>query len=323
MINKIILFVLIVLIYALYYKYNIDIKTNKYNDDFYIVNKHLLNKNKIDKTKPILWILINHELNSRSWVTFNSRLNNNLNQPYLNITIESIIKYCGDSFNICILDDQSIKTFIPNWNIDIDRIPEPIKYKLIELAKANILKKYGGMFIPPSFICFRNLINVYNTLTNNNKMFVGEFINKSYSSDQTEYIPCNKIIGSNKNNEILNNYIKYLEYMISTDYTSESIFKGNENMWLRNNVKEGNINLFKNNLIGTKKLNGDMVTIEDLFSNNYLEFDPNFYGVYIPNNEILKRTNYNWFSRLSREQSVNADNLLGTLLKISCSDGIM
>jgi hypothetical protein len=198
-------------------------------------------------------------------------------------------------------------------------LSEPIKCKMRELAKANILKKYGGMFIPPSFICYKDPIDIYYHMINNNKMFVGEFINNTLSSEYYQYLPNSKIIGSNKNNEFLNNYINYLENSISNDYTSESIFLGDVNNWLDENIKNGNINILQGELIGVKDINNNPVTIEQLFSNNYVEFNPKFYGVYIPNNEIIIRNNYNWFSKLSSEQSVKVENLLGTLLKISCS----
>ena len=41
--------------------------------------------------KPIVWIHIPYEINSRSWDSFYSRNSENLNQPYLYLTIESII----------------------------------------------------------------------------------------------------------------------------------------------------------------------------------------------------------------------------------------
>lgn len=325
MINKFFIILILLIIIYIHSRIKNNEKINRENEDYKIVEKYMFNNNisnnynNSNSKLPIMWILLEHKPNARDWLSFGSRLTNNLNQPYLYNTIKSIINKCHKSFNICVIDDNSIKTIIPEWNIDMKLLSEPIKCKMRELAKANILKKYGGMFIPPSFICYKNPIDIYYNMINNNKMFVGEFINNTISSEYYQYIPSSQIIGSSKNNEFLNNYINYLENMISNDYTSESIFLGDVNNWLDENIKNGNINILKGELIGVKDINNNPVTIEQLFSNNYVEFNPKFYGVYIPNNEIIIRNNYNWFSKLSSEQSVKVENLLGTLLKISCS----
>ena len=298
MVNNIIIILIFLLIIFVYEKIINNDKLNINNLDYNLVNKHLLNN--LNCKLPILWILVEHKPNSRDWLSFGSRLTNNINQPYMKTTIKSILKNCSKSFNICIIDDNSIKNIIPEWNIDMNLLTEPIKCKMRELAKANILKKYGGMFIPPTFICFKDLINLYNNMTNHDKMFVGEFLNKT-SSEHSEYLPNSKIIGSNKNNDMLIKYIHYLEKMISNDYTEESVFLGDINNWLYDNIQNGNLDLLQSQYIGVKDLNNNPVTIDDLFSNNYIEFNPNFYGVYIPNDDIIKRKNYNWFSKLSNE----------------------
>jgi hypothetical protein len=317
MVNNIIIILIFLLIIFVYEKIINNDKLNINNLHYNLVNKHLLNN--LNHKLPILWILVEHKPNTRDWLSFGSRLTNNINQPYMKTTIKSILKNCSKSFNICIIDDNSIKNIIPEWNIDMNLLTEPIKCKMRELAKANILKKYGGMFIPPTFICFKDLINLYNNMTNHDKMFVGEFLNKTSSSEHSEYLPNSKIIGSNKNNDMLIKYIHYLEKMISNDYTEESVFLGDINNWLYDNIQNGNLDLLQSQYIGVKDLNNNPVTIDDLFSNNYIEFNPNFYGVYIPNDDIIKRKNYNWFSKLSNEQSIKVDNLLGTLLNISSS----
>jgi hypothetical protein len=53
--------------------------------------------------KPILWIHIPYEYNSRKWLSFGSRTSFDLNQPYLYLTVKSIIKHCDESFTICII----------------------------------------------------------------------------------------------------------------------------------------------------------------------------------------------------------------------------
>ena len=57
--------------------------------------------------KPNIWIHIDYEKNSRNWKSFYSRNSRHLNQPYLHLTIKSIIRYCQDDFNICLINDDT------------------------------------------------------------------------------------------------------------------------------------------------------------------------------------------------------------------------
>ena len=76
--------------------------------------------------KPIIWIYIPYEYNARHWQSFGSRSSCDLNQPYLYLTAKSIIKNCDESFKICFIDDSSFKKLIPNWNIDMSLISDPV-----------------------------------------------------------------------------------------------------------------------------------------------------------------------------------------------------
>ena len=79
-----------------------------------------------ESKKPILWIHVPYEYNSRQWLSFGSRSSLELNQPYLYLAVQSIIKQCDKSFTICIVDDTSFKRLIPDWNINMTTISEPI-----------------------------------------------------------------------------------------------------------------------------------------------------------------------------------------------------
>ena len=76
--------------------------------------------------KPILWIHIPYEYNARNWQSFGSRGTFDLNQPYLYLTMQSIINKCSDSFQICIIDDQSFEKLIPDWTVNMKIISNPI-----------------------------------------------------------------------------------------------------------------------------------------------------------------------------------------------------
>ena len=99
-INYVYMFILLIVSGFLYRrfvdKYNQHDEYRQYN----LIKKYLLNDSALAKSKkPILWIHVPYELNSRSWDSFYSRTNSKLNQPYQYITIQSIVNHCGKSFH--------------------------------------------------------------------------------------------------------------------------------------------------------------------------------------------------------------------------------
>ena len=91
-----------------------------------LVKKYLLN-DEIVYGKPNLWIHINYEKNSRNWKSFQSRSSMELNKPYMEACVETIIKYNGDYFNIFIINDETFSKLLDDWDITIENVPNPIK----------------------------------------------------------------------------------------------------------------------------------------------------------------------------------------------------
>ena len=85
------------------------------------------------------------------------------------------------------IDDDTFANILPGWAVDLNLVANPIKSKLRELALAKVLYNYGGVVVPNSFICFQNLIDTYNTYTSNNKMFVGELLDRNSTSQQVNF----------------------------------------------------------------------------------------------------------------------------------------
>ena len=49
-------------------------------------------------------------------------------------------------------------------------------------------------------------------------------------------------------------------------------------------------------------MDDEMVLIDNLLSNDYIDFYAEAYGIYIPADEVLNRRHYEWFARMSQEQ---------------------
>ena len=129
------------------------------------IKKYLLNRQVISDhdlfSKPFIWIHVDNELNSRSWESFNSRSSRELNKPYMVYTIKSIIKKCDKTFNICLVDDNSFEKLIDGWSIDFTKMDITMRNKVRTLAMCKLLHMYGGINVPPSFLCNKNLKDLY------------------------------------------------------------------------------------------------------------------------------------------------------------------
>ena len=189
-------------------------------DEILLIKKYLYNESTLaNSKKPLLWIHIDFDINARWWQSFNSRNSTCLNQPYLYLTLKSIIDKCSDYFQVVIINDESFEKILPNWNLNLNNLPNPLKSHLRELVLMKVLHKYGGVVIPPSFICFQSLESIYKTSTQICDVFVGELICNSVLNQDLTFFPSNKIIGCLKESETIKGYIRYLEKNVSENFS--------------------------------------------------------------------------------------------------------
>ena len=226
-------YLLIMIVGFIYNKYKKTIDIEEQYEDGKLIQKYLLNDTSLTKnSKPILWVHIEFEKNARAWESFGSRTSENLNQPYQYLTIRSIIEMCGESFNVCLLDDESLAKIIPEWRTKVEDLPRPLRSHMRELAMATILHLYGGLVIPSSFICFQNLRNLYDAhLENKTNVVIGELRATSSISAESQYSPSTKIMGCRRYDPLMKEYMEYLTQIISTDYTQDMDFTGEPSRW--------------------------------------------------------------------------------------------
>uniref|UniRef100_A0A6C0BRN2 Nucleotide-diphospho-sugar transferase domain-containing protein n=1 Tax=viral metagenome TaxID=1070528 RepID=A0A6C0BRN2_9ZZZZ len=305
----------------LYNRYQESEKRKLSKDNYELIKKYILNDSSLaNLKKPIIWIHIPYSKNAREWDSFGSRLTLNLNQPYLNLTIKTLIEKCGKSFHICIIDDETFENLLPGWNLDITKVGEPIAGYIRELGMMNLLYNYGGMIVPPSFICLKNLKNMYEDGTKKENLFMCEMLNRSKSSDVLTHSPNTKFMGADKENPIVFESIKYLEKLISSDQSAQPLVMDNLNAWyilrLRNNDK---ITVVSGRKIGTKLTNDKPLGLEELFASDNEYLPTAGYGVYIPSSEVLLRQKYQWFARLSEKEILDSDMVVSKYFNQSLS----
>lgn len=262
--------------------------------------------------KPKLWIHTKYELNARQWKSFYSRATTDLNQPYIHLTIKSIIRHCGDSFNICLIDDESFSKLIPSWNITMSSVAEPFRHRMREYGMSILLFMYGGMTVPNTFICFQDLIGLYQEgMGSQGKPFVCERINRyehiKHGDRRLTFIPDPYFMGCKKGDTTMSEYMEYLrERNQKPHFQAQGDFLGDSVHWFLRAIDAGKMNMVMGEKVGVKTTERRPVMVEELMEESPLKLDPYCYGVYIPEEDILSRNKYQWFAALSSEELLNS-----------------
>jgi hypothetical protein len=246
--NYIILFSILVILGILYRRFEDKNMMEENENNYEAIQNYLLDRSTLEKSKkPILWIHVPYEYNSRNWLSFGSRSSFDLNQPYLYLTVKSIIKQCDKSFTICIIDDNSFSKLIPGWSINMTTISDPILSNMRTLGLMKLIHTYGGMLCPISFLCMKDLIGLYAKGIRNDKMFFCETVNRNVTSTNYDFYPNIHFCGAPKENVTVSKLIDFIQRTMSKDYTAESEFLGNFNRWANTRIQNGEINIFNLN----------------------------------------------------------------------------
>lgn len=242
--------------------------------------------------RPILWIFIDYKYNSMKWASFYSRANTNMNVPFVDMTVESIINHCSESFNICLINDKSFAKLLPEWKTDLSFVGEPLQDKIRYYGMISLLHKYGGLMVPSSFLCLKDLEPLYRISLQTRKPIVFQDKNRNINT---------RFIGVEVEDEVITEYKSYLERNLSRDYTDESNFLSDDAKWLMRRVANDTVKCVHGEVVGVITSEGHPVEVQDIVSINtiLLESKENLYGILMPLCELLKRKEYKWFCYLS------------------------
>ena len=308
---------LTLIIIFVFIQYIAENENKNLNSNQHVCKYLITNLSVLHASKPMLWVHIIYEKNARKWENFGSRSSSNLNQSYQYLTIKSILDKCGDTFNICVIDDDTFMSIIPGWTTDLNYISEPIKSKIRQLALAKLLHYYGGMIVPSSFLCYHDLYNTYKEYVKNDTAFVCEKNTRSINSSVDILGPNTLFMGCIKGNSTMFEFIRFLESYISSDFTAEGICLDTISSWWIESVKNGDSNMIPAEYLGMVDYEANIITLDTLMNNAFINFSDKALGVYIPSDELLSRTAYQWFAALSAKEVLMVDNSLGKLILLS------
>jgi hypothetical protein len=297
------------------------------NDDEYeLIRKYLLNDSPLyGYNRPKIWIHTKYEKNARKWKSFYSRDSYDLNEPYIHLTIKTIINHCGNDFNICLIDDETFSKLIPSWKIDLKKYPEPMRQRWREIGLLELVYYYGGMVVPNSFLCTRNLKGLYEEGISQNKPFALENVNNTVNiakrKNKPLFAPDLYFYGAEKNSESIKELLEYLKHRNPAQhFSSEFELLGDTSERLIAMVQAGQVYLIDGVKTGVKTRKRKPVLIDDLLQESFVDFSYTMYGIYIPNEDVLNRTKYQWFAVMSGEQILASHFMIAKYLKSSIVD---
>ena len=314
-------FIVITVLGILYDKYKTKQSLNENKANYDLIRKYLLNDNALSGSKPIIWIHIDHEINSRNWLSFGSRNSTQLNQPYLYITIQSIINHSGNDFNVCLIDDNSFSKLLPGWSVDLEHLADPVKSHTRNLALTKILYHYGGMLVPSSYLALQPLKHLYDEGMNESEIFAVKCNPTSNVATYVDTFPSHMFMGCSKQNPIMKEIMLYIERLDSRDYTNEQDFLGQINRMYFKMISEGNMNSICGGKIGTLTRERKPIYIEELMGSSHIDFCEHMCGILVPQKQLLQRVKYGWFVRSSPEQIYSSNTILGKYMLLSNNIG--
>lgn len=277
-----------------YYEFihNFKNETIDINDYFFKDITHLTRS-----SKRKLWIHLPLEKNSRKWSNFGSRSSYDLNLDYIALCIKSIIDYCGQYYDIILFDDSNFNNLLPDQNVDYNKLSGELLEKYRQYSLLKILYTYGGVLMPHSMIMRKSIISI----DKENTFYVSEIPNQGENSSLGEYIYSTKMMGSNANNPILGDFLNKYSDNCLKDLTNECKYFSEQLL------KKMDIPMLNGKIIGTKTKDEKPILLEDLMESKPIDLDSSHIGIYIPHDELIRRTKYNWYVYLTSEQVLEAN----------------
>jgi hypothetical protein len=311
--------ILIVFTTVVYYGKTVKEQYLEPNDEYKLIQTYLLNDSPLyGFDKPKMWIHTKYEINARKWKNFQSRNSTDLNQPFIHLTLKTIVNHCSKDFNICLIDDETFEKLLPNWDVNLSQVAEPMRSRIRQMGLLQLVYHYGGMVLPNSFVCSHNLKPLFDEGTGTGEKGTGEkaFVceNVNHTSNllldkrHRSFLPDLYIFGAKRNNKSILELIEYVKAENrEPHFSSEPEFLGNFSMVALSLCSEHKMNLIDGTKVGVKTSTKKPIGMDELLGDGFLDIVPSCYGIYIPTDDILKRTHYSWFNVLSKQELMSSN----------------
>ncbi len=230
-----------------------------------------------------IWIYIPLEKNARAWESFGSRTSTHLNLSIMNLCIKSIIDWCSQSYDIVLFTQDDISEILKS-KLDLSTLSGDVLEKQRHLYLLEILYEYGGILLPPT-LYMRNNMKHQDVL---DRWYVTDMVNTHHESS-SKRISSAIITGAPPKDPELRRYIDFLE-------------KENQEQFSANYFRQHHVFVLDGTIFGTKNKRNENITLDDLMSTQKLHLPEYNIGLYMPYRELMERTLYKWYCKMSEPQ---------------------
>lgn len=248
---------------------------------------------KIMTNKYPIWIYIPTIDNSRFWKSFQSRKSIQPLESYKQLCIKNIEK---NSSNINLINNNNINEYVTNFPFKWNDNRFSNKFKR-EYLKYYLLYNYGGIWLKPETILFKNIYKVTKNLD--------EYEILTYNN--------NNILGSQKNSKNIKLILDKLSETCQSHISSYDFL--NPITLIIHQIKNKKFYNFDNKVTGFTDFNNNKITFKNFISVNNTQLSDDIIFIELPNLE--KYVMYKWFSRLSKKQILDSKLWFNYLIKNS------
>ncbi len=274
---------------------------------------------------PPLWIYYDDsQVNSRHWLDFGARSSRVLNQPYLNLCYESIIRANGKFYRTEVI--KGINGVMERLGELPPKLKGPVGHlKTVGPAERNwiraaVLAKYGGLWIEPTTIALRG----FGALPEDRVVFFGTDHDESFAGPEGTAVPSLAAIWVPKpNNPAMQAWEAAARERLSGAAGGGSQIRGDAK-WDFVRFFQGNKDSYEvrpEAELRRAAASGKLLQLEDFLAQGAIHFSVPSTAIYVslPARDLELRRNWNWFLRMSEEQVLESDLVITQLLKMSLS----
>ena len=266
-------------------------------------------------TKPKIFIHLPLERNERNWENFGSRTSTNMNMSIAYLNIKSVIRHCGHYYDVILMDNQNMYDVLEMYNLHddfsdskFDELDNYQKKKWENYCKSMILQEFGGAMMEPYFYFVKCPDK---SILQPRKLTITKYTNEGlFNSNKTSIaLPYNFMACSRKDKD-LDIHLDYLYHSYKNMHRFQ--IEKYENSML--NYEK--LVVIDPRLFGIQDKDGEQIYYTDLLSSQKnIHFAANMVAIYV-NVEMFKTESKNsWFLRLSPEQLMNSNNVIGRHIK--------
>ena len=258
--------------------------------------------------KPIIWMYWENTDNRRKPI-------------YLDLCFETVKKHCSKDFEIILLDNNSYHRYLPNIRNDIDKLPVALKADYIRL---QLLYNYGGVWLDHDTIVLKSLKSFYDKLRYYD--FVGSGCT-GYKCSNGYPRPSNALMAAKKNSIVMKNSIKSSDKILNKassnkDYEFGYFDLGKYVIWkeldklIKKNYKYYH---YDSSYTGNRDREMKWINLPKLLKSKVDFLDEGKLHCIFLYNSDFRHANEKWFTKLSRNEILSSDTVIGKMLKKSLS----